>query len=75
MFEDSSITNIWLYPDFRIYGIIYDETDNIFYLIEYKKDLDTNGLSKVEEILEMFRGFLQGEISHLFQIVLLKGRR
>ena len=61
MFEDGQISSTWKNPDFELDGLIYDETDNIFYMVEDKFYLTESQLSKTEVTLGKFRNFVAME--------------
>jgi hypothetical protein len=57
VFQDRSISKKWTSPDFEIDGLIYDETDRIFYIVESKSHLTEDGMSKTVTTVEKFRQF------------------
>ena len=59
IFDDNEITKSWTDPDFELDGLIYDETANIFYMIEAKFYLTESQLAKTEATFSNFCHFLQ----------------
>ena len=59
IFDDNEITKSWTDPNFELDGLIYDETANIFYMIEAKFYLTESQLAKTEATLGNFCHFLQ----------------
>lgn len=62
--ENTSIERKWTYLpnyDFDLDGLIYDETNNILYMVESKIHLSVEELSKAETTWHKFRLFLQSE--------------
>ena len=57
VFQDHSISKRWTSPDFEIDGLIYDQTDSIFYIVESKSHLTEDGMSKALTTLEKFCQF------------------
>jgi len=58
IFQDRSISKKWTSPDFEIDGLIYDQTDRIFYIVESKSHLTEDGISKAVTTFEKFRRFI-----------------
>ena len=61
VFEDGQISSQWKNPDFQLDGLIYDETDHIFYIVEAKFYLTESQLSKTVTTLDNFCHFVAME--------------
>jgi hypothetical protein len=57
VFEDCEISKKWSSPDFELDGLIYDEIDHIFYMIESKYFLTTDALGKTATTFANFVNF------------------
>lgn len=62
LLSDTSITKKWNFPpkyDFEVDGLIYDETDNILYMVESKYNLTHKELSKAEKTWEKLDDYIK----------------
>jgi hypothetical protein len=57
IFGDGQETRYW--ENFKLDGLIYDTTDNVFHIVLFKYYLNERGLSEIDETLEKFRDFIQ----------------
>ena len=57
VFQDRSISMKWTSPDFEIDGLIYDQSDRIFYVVESESHLTEDGTSKTVKTFEFFSRF------------------
>jgi hypothetical protein len=59
VFHDGQITRFWI--NFRLDGLIYDTTDNVFHIVIFNYNLNEDGLIEIDETLKKFREFIQME--------------
>lgn len=60
VFYEYSVTRFWKYPSvFDLDGLIYDETENIFYIVEFYHTHTEERIEEAKEKVDKFRQFLQ----------------